>query len=181
MSVLIIFYKINKIIKIENYKNLNYLSKILDYVLNICKENRKLFEICYMIIFLAEKTIYMVEDNIYPQHYLCKVLSNNSAFQDSNFWIKLVEQKIEITTDRNVKNEIDKKDKGKDEDKNNALMKEFKNYFFSNKIKENQKLENEILSRQLYEEKLPAYAVEILEEYLHHFSSLILSIENLLK
>ena len=47
----------------------------------------------------------------------------------------------------------------------------FKNYFFSNKIRENQKLENEILFRQLYEEKLPQYAVEILEEYMHHFSS----------
>jgi hypothetical protein len=32
-------------------------------------------------------------------------------------------------------------------------------------------LENEILSIQLYEEKLPIYAVEILEEYIHHFSS----------
>ena len=47
----------------------------------------------------------------------------------------------------------------------------FKNYFFSNKIKENQKLENEIFARQLYEEKLPIHAVEILEEYMHHFSN----------
>ena len=50
-------------------------------------------------------------------------------------------------------------------------MSGFKNYFFSNKKKDNQKLENEILSIQLYEEKLPIYAVEILEEYIHHFSS----------
>ena len=171
MSVLITFYKINKIIKIENYENLIYLSKILDNVLNICKKNKKLFEICYMIIFVAEKTIYMTEDNIYLKHYLCKILSNNSAFQDSDFWLKLIDQKIEMTTDRNVKNEIDKREKEKEVDKSNTLMTGFKNYFFSNKIKENQKLENEILSRQLYEEKLPAYAVEILEEYMHHFSS----------
>ena len=57
ISVLITFYKTNKIIKIENYENFNYLSKILDYVLNTCKKSKKLFDICYMIIFIAEKTI----------------------------------------------------------------------------------------------------------------------------
>ena len=43
MYVLITFYKTNKIIKIENYDNLEYLSNILDYVLNTCKKNDKLF------------------------------------------------------------------------------------------------------------------------------------------
>ena len=88
-------------------------------------------------------------------------------------------KKSKITTERKVKNEINKKEK--EEDKTNNLMNEFKNYFFSNKIKENQKLENEILTRQLYEEKLPDFAVEDLEEYMHHFSVLISSIGNLQK
>ena len=171
MSVLITFYKGNKIIKIENYDNLNFLSNILDYVLNACRSNNKIFEICFMILFIAEKTIYINEENIYIKHYLCKILSNNQIFQDSEFWLNLIDIKIETTTERNVKSEIEKKEKEKEDDKPNTLMTGFKNYFFSNKIKENQKLENEILSRQLYEEKLPIYAVEILEEYMHHFSS----------
>ena len=171
MYVLITFYKTNKIIKIENYDNLEYLSNILDYVLNTCKKNDKLFGICFMVIFVAEKTIYISEDNIYIKHYLCKSLSNNEVFQDSDFWLNLIDQKIEMTTNKNVKAEIEKKEKEKEEEKPNTLMTGFKNYFFSNKIRENQKLENEILFRQLYEEKLPQYAVEILEEYMHHFSS----------
>ena len=171
MYVLITFYKTNKIIKIENYDNLKYLSNILDYVLNTCKKNDKLFGICFMVIFVAEKTIYISEDNIYIKHYLCKSLSNNEVFQDSDFWLNLIDQKIEMTTNKNVKAEIEKKEKEKEEEKPNTLMTGFKNYFFSNKIRENQKLENEILFRQLYEEKLPQYAVEILEEYMHHFSS----------
>ena len=171
MSVLITFYKINKIIKIENYDNLNYLSKILDYVLNTCRNNKTLFDICFMVIFVAEKTIYISEDNIYIKHYLCKSLSKNTLFQESEFWLELIDQKVEMTTNKNVKNEIEKKDKEKEEEKTNTLMSGFKNYFFSNKIKENQKLESEILFRQLYEEKLPIYTVEILEEYMHHFSS----------
>ena len=171
MYVLITFYKTNKIIKIENYDNLKYLSNILDYVLNTCKKNDKLFGICFMVIFAAEKTIYISEDNIYIKYYLCKSLSNNEVFQDTDFWLNLIDQKIEMTTNKNVKAEIEKKEKEKEEERPNTLMTGFKNYFFSNKIRENQKLENEILFRQLYEEKLPQYAVEILEEYMHHFSS----------
>ena len=171
MSVLITFYKTNKIIKIENYDNLNYLSNILDYILNTCKKNKKLFDICFMIIFVAEKTIYISEDNIYIKHYLCKSLSNNKVFQDPDFWQNLIDQKIEMTTNKNVKEQMEKKEKEKEEEKPNTLISGFKNYFFSNKIKENQKLENEILFRQLYEEKLPIYTVEIIEEYMHHFSS----------
>ena len=159
MSVLITFYKGNKIIKIENYDNLKFLSNLLDYTLNTCRSNNKLFEICFMVLYVAEKTIYFSEENIYIKHYLCKILSNYQIFQDSDFWLNLIDIKIETTTERNVKSEIEKKEKEKEDDKPNTLMTGFKNYFFSNKIKENQKLENEILSRQLYEEKLPIYAV----------------------
>ena len=171
MSVLITFYKSNQILKIENYDNLNYLSNILDYILNTCIKNKKLFEICFMLVFIAEKTIYMSEDNIYIKHYLCKKLSKNKAFQDSGLWLQLIDKKIEMTTENIVKIEIEKIEKEKEVDKPNNLMSGFKNYFFSNKIKENQKLESEIYARQLYEEKLPIYAIQILEEYMHHFSN----------
>ena len=170
MSVLITFYRLNKIIKIENNENFNYLSIILNYVLDICNKNSKIFGICYMAIFVAEKTIYISEDNIYIKNYLCNILSSNPVFQDSDFWLNLIDTKIEMVTEKNVQVEIEKKEKEKEEDKPN-IMAGFKNYFFNNKNKENQKLENEILSRQLYEEKLPIYTIEILEEYMHHFSS----------
>lgn len=172
MSVLITFYKSNSILKIDNYDNLNYLSNILDYVLNTCIKNQILFNICFMVLFVAEKTIYINEENIYIKHYLSKILSKNASFQDSKFWLKLIDKKIEMIADKNVKMEIEKKEeREKEDDKSSNLMIGFKNYFFSNKKKENQKLENEILSQQLYEEKLPIYTIEIMEEYMHHFSS----------
>ena len=170
MLVLIAFYRLNKIIKIENNQNFNYLANILNYILNTCIKNNQLLEICYIVIFVAEKTIFISEDNIYIKQYLCSILSNNSVFQDSNFWLKLIDIKIEMVTEKNVKVEIEKKEKENKEDKP-TLMSGFKNYFFNNKNKENQKLENEILARQLYEEKLPIFTIEILEEYMHHFSS----------
>ena len=91
MSVLITFYKYNLILKIENYDNLIYLSNILDYILNTCIKNKKLFNICFMVLFVSEKTIYISEDNIYIKHYLSKILSKNEAFQDSDFWLNLIQ------------------------------------------------------------------------------------------
>ena len=171
MSVLITFYKSNKILKIENYNNLNTLTNILSYVLDTCKKNAKLFEICLMIIYVAEKTIYFTEDNIYSKHYLCKELSKNPSFQETEFWVKLIDKKIEIVTEHNVKQATEKIEQEKEPDKPKNFMSGFKNMFNSSKLAEYQKLENAILSRQLYEEKLPIYAVKILEEYIHHFSS----------
>ena len=171
MSVLITFYKSNKILKIENYDNLNDLTNILNYILDTCKNNPKLFEICLMVIYVAEKTIYFTEDNIYIKHYLCKELSKNPSFQDIEFWKKLIDKKIEIVTEKNVKQATEKIEQEKEPDKPKNFMSGFKNMFNSNKFIEYQKLEIEILAKQLYEEKLPIYAVEILQEYIHHFSS----------
>ena len=126
-----------------------------------------------MIIFVAEKTLYVDKNDIYKKQYLCEVLSTNKNFQEPTFWTNLIDRKVKMMTYRKVKQEMEKKEnkEKEEEDKSTGVMSGFKNYFFSNKKKENQKLENEILFIQLYEEKLPNYAVEILEEYIHHFSS----------
>ena len=172
MSVLITFYKLNQNVNIENHDNFIYLSKILDLILNICLEKNNIFDICFMIIYVAEKTLYSDKNNIYKKQYLCELLSANKNFQDQQFWKNLIDRKIKISTNRKVKQEIEMKEiKDKEEEKPTGVMSGFKNYFFSSKKKDNQKLENEILSIQLYEEKLPIYAVETLEEYIHHFSN----------
>ena len=172
MSVLITFYKSNENMNIPNHENFIHLSNILDYILSACVQNENIFDICFMIIYVAEKTLYVDQNNIFKKQYLCEVLSKNPNFKETKFWMNLIDRKIKITTNRKVKQEIEKKEyKDKEEEKPSGMMSGFKNYFFSNKKKDNQKLENEILSIQLYEEKLPIYAVEILEEYIHHFSS----------
>ena len=169
MSVLITFYKENQIIKIENLENFSYLANILDSVLNICIDNKKLFDIYYMIIFVAEKTLYINRGNSCIKQYLYKIISKNNVFQRSDFWQQLIIEKIEMKTDKNVKKEIEKKEKEKQDDISNYIVTGIKSYFVTNKAKENQKLENEIFSRQLYEEKSLIYAVEILKEYIQHF------------
>jgi hypothetical protein len=43
--------------------------------------------------------------------------------------------------------------------------------FSNDKNKENEIFENEILFKQIYEEKLPLYSVEVIEDYINHFSN----------
>ena len=173
MSVLITFYNSNENIKVKNHDNFLSLSNILDFILNTCIEKDKIYDLIFMIIFIAEKTLYVDINDIYKKQYLCEVLSANKNFQEPKFWTNLIDRKIKMLTNKKVKQEIERKESKdkEEEDKSTGVMSGFKNYFFSNKKKENLKLENEILSIQLYEEKMPNYAVETLEEYIHHFSS----------
>ena len=172
ISVLTTYYKSNQNMNIENYDNFVYFSNILELILTICLQNNKLFDICFIIIYIAEKTLYIDKNNIYNKQYICELLSKNKNFEEQTFWKNLIDRKIILTTNRKVQQEIEKKEnKEKEEDKQNGIMSGIKNYWFSYKKKDNQKLENEILPIQLYEEKLPIYAVEILGEYIHHFSS----------
>ena len=173
ISVLITFYNSSENIKIQNHDNFISLSNILDLILNTCLKNQKIYDLIFMIIFVAEKTLFVDKNDIYKKQYLCEVLSTNKNFQEPTFWTNLIDRKVKMMTYRKVKQEMEKKEnkEKEEEDKSTGVMSGFKNYFFSNKKKENQKLENEILFIQLYEEKLPNYAVEILEEYIHHFSS----------
>ena len=172
ISVLITYYKSNQNVNIENYENFVYFSNILELILTICLQNKKYFDICLLIIYMAEKTVYKDKNNIYNKQYLCESLSKNKNFEDLEFWKNLIDRKIKITTNKKVQQEIEKKEnKDKEEEKQNRIMSGIKNYWFFSKKKDNQKLENEILSIQLYEENLPKFSVQILEEYIHHFSS----------
>ena len=171
MSILITYYKMNKIIKVENYDNLKHLYIILDLALNICSKNNKLFYICYMIIFVAERTLYINEDKEHIIEYLCTILSENAVFQQPDFWEKLIDENIKMLTDKSVNIEKAKKEKEKESEASGGVMSSLKNYFVNNKTKENKKLEDEIYSTQLYEEKLLIYAIETLKEYIYHFSN----------
>ena len=172
MSVLITFYKQNKIIKISNNDNLNSLSQILNNILNIASKSDQIFEICFMIIFVAETTMYFNPNNTYNKFYLCKLLSKNEIFKSTEFWTKLIDKKIALITEKSVKTEISKREQMQDYEKNEGGMLSYvKNVFMSNKMKENQELENEILYGQIYEEKLPMSTVLTLNEFIYHFSN----------
>ena len=176
MNVLLNECKKTYFIKVSNLDNLKSLSNILNLIINTSSKNDNIFEQCYMVIFTAEKVIYFNKDNIYNKCFLCKELSKYEIFSDYNFWTNMINKKIEIIGEVKTKMEMEKREKEKNS--NNYMT---GNYMFSKVIgmfnfnngqnKENEIIENEILFKQLYEEKLPLYCAEVLEDYIPHFSN----------
>ena len=166
-------------IKISNIDNLYLLSDLLNSIIIEGTKNNNIFEVCYIAIFIAEKTIYFNKDNIYNKCYLCKVLSKQQIFSDSNFWTNMIIQKINIGAELKAKIEIEKRQREKSNNDNYNIDKMINKVkgimgmftFNNDKNRENEIIENQILFGQLYEEKLPLYSVEIIEEYIQHFSN----------
>ena len=167
MELLLNHYNENKFKIIKNFDNLKLLSNILSLIVSCSYYNKEIFEVCYMVMFIAEKTIYFNKDNNFIKCYLCKILPKETVFSSINFWKELMNSHINLMTDFSTRKEVEKRDKLKVSNKNNnGMLKKF-----GNKINDFEKIENEILYNQIYNEKLVNYSIKVLDVYLKHFSN----------
>ena len=172
-NLLVNHYKGNKFVKIQNIDNLKLLSDIICLILVCAHNNKEIFDICFILIFVAEKTIYFSKDDIFNKQYLCRFIPNRTIFSSINFWKDLMNAHINMMADVLTRKEIEKREKIKlkENNKNNGMFNIMKNMFGNKKDIENQKIENEILYGQIYNEKLPNYCVKVLNKYMNHFSN----------
>ena len=172
MDILLNQFKKSSFIKLPNLENLNLLSQLLNVIIFIATKNQNLFEINYIVIFLAEKIIYFNKENIYNKSYLNKIISKNDLFSDQKFWLNLIVQKIQMLGDVVINMQMEKIEKEKNaQTKNEKMFSKMKGIFNKGKNKENEMIENEILYGQLYEEKLPIFSVQVIDEFINHFSN----------
>lgn len=177
ISILLNQCKKSTFIKMENIENLYLLSEILNSIINESFKNINIFEQCYMVLFIAEKTIYLNKDNKFNKCYLCKILSKYEIFLEPKFWSEMIIRKINIFGEVETKKEIEKREKEKNDNYKtnktifNKVIGMFNFNYDKDKNKENEIIENEILFKQLYDEKLPLYSVEVIEDYIQHFSN----------
>ena len=173
-DILMTYYKGNKFIKVKNLENLKLFSNILNIIINCSYNNKEIFYICFIAIFISEKTIFFSKKNNSKRYYLCKILpkkTTNTIFSSNNFWSELINVNIAMLADILTRREVDRREKLKEQNKNSGMLNKVKNMFANKKDIENQKIENEILYNQIYNEKLPNYCVKILNDYLRHFSN----------
>ena len=171
-DILLNYYKTNNFVKIKNLENLKLLANILNIIIHCCYNNKNIFYICFIAIFISEKTIFFSKNNFLKKYYLCKLLpkkTNATIFASNNFWIELINVNISMLADILTREEIEKREKIKEANKNSSMLNKMKNMFGNKKDAENQKIENEILYNQIYNEKLPNYCVIILNDFLRHF------------
>ena len=172
VNILLNQFKKSSFIRLSNLDNLNLLSVLLNSIIYKATKDPQIFDINYIVIFISEKIIFFNNENIYNKCYLNIVISKNDIFSDSKFWNNLIVKKIQILGEMITHMEIEKIEKEKNENlKNGKMLSKVKGIFSKNKNKENAMIENEILFGQLYEEKLPIYSVQVIDEYIDHFSN----------
>ena len=172
IDILLNQFQKSSFIKLSNLDNLNLLSNLLNTIIKIANKNENVYEVIYIVIFLAEKTIFFNKENIYNKSYLNNILSKSEFFSDQKFWMNLIIKKTEILGEVIINMQVEKIEKEKNESmKIEKVLSKVKGIFNIKKSKEDIMIENEILFGQLYEEKLPIFSVQVIDEYINHFSN----------
>ena len=94
-------------IRIPNEDNFQRLCALV--LSAFCNEalQRKVFEINFAIVYLAEKTFYQSNINPFYKVYLCKLLaSKNKDIRSKEYWMKLLQSKIEIELHNKTKLQV---------------------------------------------------------------------------
>jgi len=172
MDILLNQFQKSSFIKLSNLDNLNLLSQLFNSIIKIANKNQNVYEVNYIVIFLSEKTIFFNKENAYNKCYLNNILSKSEFFSNQTFWTDLIVKKIKILGELITNMQVEKIEREKNESmKNEKVFKKVKGIFSMGKSKEDIMIENEILFGQLYEERLPIFAVQVIDEYINHFSN----------
>lgn len=108
---MLIFYKQNLFAEIKNFNNFKHFGVLLNTILTNIEQNKKYIDINFAIIYIAEKTFYKNKENSYNKIYLCGFLSKNRIFSDKNFWLDLIELKLNSVAEMKLEGEIKKREK----------------------------------------------------------------------
>jgi len=165
------FLKINYIYNFNSLANLIQL--IIDSYSNDIDTNLDKF---YFMIKIAENTIHCDTEFISIKNYLCQKMCSLNLLKQKKFWLKLINNKIKEVTEEKTKAEIDKKEKGYNA-RGNTNEKSGTSKYWGIFTSGNKKVEYEIVFQQKYTENLPIYCLEVIEEYIKHFSNFNLSKE----
>ena len=161
------YYKNISFVEVKCLNNLYHLANFLSIIINNIKSYKTNSNLNFVIIYIAEKTIYLDPNNSFKKYYLSKLLSKNKNIIQRDFWKELIEKKILSVAELQIKREIMKKN---EDIKENGLYDKLKFSFNEEKIKENKQIEDKIIYEQLYEKNLNSFALEIMNEYIQHFS-----------
>ena len=132
----------------KNYDNMNYLNNILTIILNNTFDGKCNLDVTFLIIFLVEKSGFI--GNNKDPIYFFEILLKKSVFEATNFWNKIIEEKIGIISRFDINKEYSKRMKNVTNKKNN--------------------LESELMLKQIFNEKVGIYFTEVFYSFLKHFT-----------
>ena len=170
MYLLVNHFCTKKFIHIFSLENFNYLNKILIEITNSSYEKKENFELLFLIMFIANKTVYYNKSSDRIENYLCHELSKNKLFSDMNFWTELLKERIELIAEVEINQAMQKrKDSIGKEDNTiiNTAIGKFGKFFGiggNNKV-----IEKEILFNQMFQKNSAKICDKVLDDYLKQF------------
>ena len=170
MYLLVNHFCTKNFIQIPSFENFNYLSKMLSEIINSSFANKQNFELLFLIIFIANKTVYFNKTSNKIENYLCHEISKNKNFSDINFWTELLKERVELVAEVEINLEMQKrKDSIGKEDTTmfNSAIGKFGKFFGlggNNKV-----IEKEILFNQIFQKNSAKICNKIFEDYLKQF------------
>ena len=164
MELLVTHFCQNEFVIIKNIDNFRNLIKVLIIILNFAFDKKDIFDVCFLVMFVAEKGIYFSKDDIYITQSIYKTISKQSLFNSLNFWKDLISARIEMEAKIDIRKEFEKRRKNLNNNPNGFFGK-----LFGGKKEENEIIENEILKSQIYKENSSKYFVTVFYYYLKHF------------
>ena len=171
-------YKEMIFIKIDSLFNFNVLASMIQVIIDKNSNNiESFYDKFYFIIHLSENMVCDDNKSISIKNYLCQKICKLSIFAKIQFWLNLINKRIKDYTEEKTKQEIEKKEKGRNI-RGSTLVKSTNNYYIKfrgmfgfNNDNSNKKVENEIVMGIKYTENLKVYCLEVIEEYIQHFSN----------
>ena len=173
MYLLVNHFCTKKFIQIISFENFNYLCQILSEIMASITSKNENFDLLFLIIFMANKTVYYNNTTNNIENFLCYELSKNKEFSEINFWIELLKERVELIAEVEIKQEMEKRkdNLGKEDDNiiNAAIGKLGKFGKFFGIGGDNKELENEILFNQMFQKRSAKICNKVFEDYLKQF------------
>jgi hypothetical protein len=170
--LLVNHFCVRNFIQIPSLENFQYLNDILCKIFESCLKDEDTYELVFLIMFIANKTIYYNSKTNTIEHYLCYDMAKTKSniFSDMNFWVKLLKERVELIAQVEITQEMQKrKDSiGKEDNTliDSAINKFGKFFGFGGN---NKNLEKEILFNQLFQKNQAKLCDKVLNDYSKHF------------
>ena len=95
MELLATHFSKKEFVILKNIDNYHILINILGIILNYCFDKREVFDVCFLVIFVAEKCIIFTgKDDNKIKLSMFKYMSKQSVFSSVNFWRDLINKRI---------------------------------------------------------------------------------------
>lgn len=168
MELLVTHFCQKEFVIINNLGNFHNLINILIIILNYCFNKKEIIDICFLVMYVAEKGIYYSKEeneDINAKLLMFKIISKQTIFNSINFWRDLINKRLDIVALIDVRKEFEKRRKNVINNSIGVFGKLF------GKKEDNKIIENEILQSNILKEKSSQYFTIVFYDFLKHFAN----------